>query len=216
MRKSHLIGALCAALFIFITAPANAVIVTFNYTGLAYDPGETFDQDPPAGSYTAANSVTGFFTVDDASLYDGKVITDFDILSWSFNDGRNTLSSANSDNLSAAQITYSGGIFTDWNINVQSPNNSSALALGEQWLEIITFNNGSTYAKDSSRIFECVSNCAPSNPITIQADSGSTGNTFNDGTGSWNVSPVPVPAAVWLFGSGLLGLIGIARRKKAA
>jgi hypothetical protein len=41
----------------------------------------------------------------------------------------------------------------------------------------------------------------------------------------WNVtitfvSPletvVPVPAAVWLFGSGLLGLAGIARRKKKA
>ncbi len=29
-------------------------------------------------------------------------------------------------------------------------------------------------------------------------------------------SVVPVPAAVWLFGSGLLGLIGIARRRKAA
>lgn len=29
------------------------------------------------------------------------------------------------------------------------------------------------------------------------------------------VNPVPVPAAVWLFGSGLLGLIGIARRKRA-
>ena len=29
------------------------------------------------------------------------------------------------------------------------------------------------------------------------------------------VSAVPVPAAVWLFGSGLIGLIGIARRKKA-
>ena len=28
-------------------------------------------------------------------------------------------------------------------------------------------------------------------------------------------SPVPVPAAVWLFGSGLLGLVGVARRKKA-
>jgi len=26
-------------------------------------------------------------------------------------------------------------------------------------------------------------------------------------------SPVPVPAAVWLFGSGLIGLIGVARRK---
>ena len=29
------------------------------------------------------------------------------------------------------------------------------------------------------------------------------------------VSAVPVPAAVWLFGSGLLGLVGVARRKKA-
>ena len=28
-------------------------------------------------------------------------------------------------------------------------------------------------------------------------------------------SVVPVPAAVWLFGSGLLGLVGVARRKKA-
>lgn len=28
------------------------------------------------------------------------------------------------------------------------------------------------------------------------------------------VSAVPVPAAIWLFGSGLLGLVGMARRKK--
>lgn len=31
---------------------------------------------------------------------------------------------------------------------------------------------------------------------------------------SGDVSAVPVPAAVWLFGSGLLGLIGVARRKR--
>jgi len=29
-----------------------------------------------------------------------------------------------------------------------------------------------------------------------------------------NVSAVPVPAAVWLFGSGLMGVIGVARRRK--
>ena len=29
------------------------------------------------------------------------------------------------------------------------------------------------------------------------------------------LSSVPIPAAVWLFGSGLLGLVGVARRKKA-
>lgn len=27
-----------------------------------------------------------------------------------------------------------------------------------------------------------------------------------------NMAPVPIPAAVWLFGSGLLGLVGVARR----
>ena len=30
-----------------------------------------------------------------------------------------------------------------------------------------------------------------------------------------DVQVVPVPAAVWLFGSGLIGLIGVARRKAA-
>jgi len=30
------------------------------------------------------------------------------------------------------------------------------------------------------------------------------------------ISPVPVPAAIWLFGSGLVGLIGLGLRKKKA
>lgn len=32
---------------------------------------------------------------------------------------------------------------------------------------------------------------------------------------SMTITAVPVPAAVWLFGSGLIGLIGVARRKKS-
>lgn len=34
-------------------------------------------------------------------------------------------------------------------------------------------------------------------------------------TVDYTVSTVPIPAAVWLFGSGLLGLIGLAKHKKA-
>jgi len=34
-------------------------------------------------------------------------------------------------------------------------------------------------------------------------------------TGTIGAAVVPVPAAIWLFGSGFLGLIGIARRKKS-
>ena len=33
--------------------------------------------------------------------------------------------------------------------------------------------------------------------------------------GNFTVSAVPVPAAVWLFSSGLIGLVGLAKRKKA-
>jgi hypothetical protein len=41
--------------------------------------------------------------------------------------------------------------------------------------------------------------------------------TFTDGSVlEIDVRIVPVPAGVWLFGSGLLGLIGISRRKKSA
>jgi hypothetical protein len=42
---------------------------------------------------------------------------------------------------------------------------------------------------------------------------GTTGVCGTD-TFSVNVSTVPVPAAIWLFGSGLVGLIGFARQKK--
>ena len=42
-----------------------------------------------------------------------------------------------------------------------------------------------------------------------------TANLDNRGGMSLSVNAVPIPAAVWLFGSGLIGLIGVARRKKA-
>ena len=40
--------------------------------------------------------------------------------------------------------------------------------------------------------------------------------SVNGATSEVNPAAVPVPAAVWLFGSGLVGLAGVARRRKAA
>ena len=57
---------------------------------------------------------------------------------------------------------------------------------------------------------------------TFEIVDGSSGNGFppfyqilSITVDDFEVATVPVPAAVWLFGSGLLGLIGVARRKRA-
>jgi hypothetical protein len=60
--------------------------------------------------------------------------------------------------------------------------------------------------------------------LSLQNNLNATANTLGDiawiekkivGVGLIT-TPVPVPAAVWLFGSGLLGLAGLARRKQKA
>ena len=51
--------------------------------------------------------------------------------------------------------------------------------------------------------------------LGFQYHGDKTSNAYAWAVQSGDVSAVPVPAAVWLFGSGLVGLIGVARCKKA-
>jgi len=71
--------------------------------------------------------------------------------------------------------------------------------------------------------YSTTANASATGGITLQFNStcGADANCVADFTIDnvsimADVSAVPVPAAVWLFGSGLLGLVGVARRKKAA
>ena len=47
--------------------------------------------------------------------------------------------------------------------------------------------------------------------LGVDGVGGQAGIVFSDAA----VSPVPIPASAWLLGSGLIGMIGIGRRKKA-
>ena len=103
----------------------------------------------------------------------------------------------------------------------------------------VTFSDtGTSYgpaiAGDQNMIFSWSVN--PSIPVTSSWDVTATGNTIGDTavvtvnnatilptssafpgfhpTFSGALTQVPVPAAVWLMGSGLLGLVGVARRRR--
>ena len=81
------------------------------------------------------------------------------------------------------------------------------------------FTNGGLFnliARDHtiSRIDTCSGGgsviCSVRRGLTVNATA-----TFEFTYTAAPISSVPVPAAIWLFGSGLLGLIGVARRKKS-
>ena len=82
----------------------------------------------------------------------------------------------------------------------------------------ILFNWGATANIDVVNVWDIVGG----NYVSVDGDSdGTPGLDMIDGafpgfSANFDLQPVPVPAAVWLFGSGLLGLVGVARRRKTA
>ena len=66
--------------------------------------------------------------------------------------------------------------------------------------------------------FTATANGDTAGDASIFSQIAGTWNLASNGTLTWNaaqVSSVPVPAAVWLLGSGLMGLVGVGRRRAA-
>ena len=158
----------------------------------------------------SANASVVSWTLSNVILSDGQTVTggfDYD----ADTDAFSNISITNSGNDSYPSTDYAyyhnGGIY---NISVSSTlsptTGDTLLSLG--WLSAGPLTNaGGTLALNPGLPFgECTnSDC-----------SGVALNLNGARVASGSISSVPIPAAVWLFGSGLLGLVGIARRKKAA
>ncbi len=124
--------------------------------------------------------------------------------------------------------------FTNSATNVLSASGNTATVDFSGWN--VTWNGipainmgGSAWATNANGVADivCAVDCAAGDtyaldysatvPIGDPSGFGGVKYAFHlEGSVATPPPAVPVPAAIWLFGSGLLGLVGVARRKKSA
>lgn len=137
----------------------------------------------------------------------------------------------------ASVLTMTGGTLTDAQVNIadvfegdgpwDNPDTSTFSDRGVvspgllSGLRVGTFNFVTGDAPLATLTFTAVGAPGSSTDIIVGDGAGAGGgwsppiDGYNPATVNVvNTSVIPVPAAVWLFGSGLLGLVGIARRRR--
>jgi len=219
-----LVGAFASAFagaFLASKGPVQASTV-YTYTGPNFINTFILDETVPAGTYTTAMNVTGSFSVPSPLLsFNGTVVPD----SFSFFDGRNTLTNLNTTPGSFILHTDASGAVLSWQISVNTPflfNN-----VGEQTFRILTQGTtGVLGGFDEGAILEVtkVEDLGGGTIVTTFGNDRGASNNPNIADpldlppGTWSVAAAetPLPAALPLFATGLgaLGLLGWRRKRK--
>ena len=231
LHKKDLIRMSSRALFgliatVAFTATANAANLLINPS--FEDPDTPAPEGPPeyAGA-TSWESFGGVFTIEDyvgaLEAYDGNqvlkmfglggVYQEFDVTStdivtataWVYNDSIDPMEGGQ---VAAVNIEWfdSPGNCTqagpDCIVSFGSSINADTTL--DEWMQIGVIG---AEVPDGATIARMV--------LITGEFAGPGGGAPKFDAASFEVTAVPVPAAVWLFGSGLLGLVGVARRRKS-
>ena len=136
----------------------------------------------------------------------------------------NNLSLGNFSSGSAGYITANNGIPT---MGSGTATNGSATAVKadgsayfdtagfpmSSWGNNAPFSNLAAVGTSQKFVFLGVSSSNGSDAAIVNPFTGASWNLDAAGNLTYAVAPVPVPAAVWLFASGVLGLVSVARRR---
>jgi len=198
MKKSHLLGTVCVSALLFVGGAHAAIIA--EYTELA-------TYNAAVGAHTIIDFNDGY--------PDGTVVTDQYIDQGAF-------FFAGNDEIFSDPAFLADGVglqgFARIDITFSTPMNHIGVEFPGA-LDIVLYS-GSTIIDVSSQfggtgsgLFGGVISSAPFDRVVLH--DWADGSTFIDNLHFGTVAAAPVPAAAWLFGSGLLGLIAISSRKKA-
>lgn len=198
MRPQFLIVSFILLLNLFLSPIVSASVV-YSYQG------NFFDTFTSPSFYDNSMNISGSFQMASTLPIDSVDSFILDIETYSFSDGVFTYNNTNSFIGGALFETGSQGNISRWSFSIISfiltdpDDNPAVYNLGTGSLSPVS---------DIARIVPCSEGtCLPSDPGVL------SGSIINN-PGVWSVSVVPVPAAIWLFGSGLLGLIGFTRHRK--
>jgi len=220
MKAIYLLAAVCAAIASLYVTPAAAV--TFDYSNMS---GKSIIIDPTdncGGSGTVG--CFSFSPGDSLQITSGTATGFLGGISGTFGVGTITsIGSLETANVSGTgTLSISDGFFT--------------LTADLMWVDIATFGTAGSlntmgtanlgniaYGGSNGDLLALLNAGSGVNTATFQftspmslTDLFTTNSTTTSTSFSGSITAVPVPAAVWLFGSGLLGLTGAARKKKAA
>jgi len=183
----------------------------YTYIGNNYD---TFATDRSGNIYDASMHIELSFTVDNLLInFAGNAAEPFGpilITSFRIFDGVNLFTETSVVMTGYATVvnlnTDSFGNVNQWDLRGRA-SNSTMTNIGDTE----TYMSSSYVIGFSERDYV-------STDVCVTMPFGSCINGYYDASvtnnrGTWTVSAVPVPPALWLFGSGLLGLVGISRRK---
>ncbi len=208
--KSHLLGALCAGIFsLGLTSVVDAALVSV-LGGQA-----VYDDDLDITWMANANLIVGITNWADANAWAAS-LTVGGFTNWRLPTTTQPDPSCDSQDIALQGFGFDctgsemGHLFYN---ELGGTAGDSILTSGDPDLALFTNIQGNLYWSSTETV-------DPSFAWRFGFGGGiqtTDQKTFNNtawAVHSGNIGAVPIPAAVWLFGSGLIGLVGIAKKHK--